>query len=71
MTIGLQSSDPAVAEKTFYSLRELRDRLEEDFKNPFPELSMGMSGDLEPAVRAGSTIVRVGTALFGERPPRF
>ena len=71
MTIGLQSSDPAVAEKTFYSLRELRDRLEEDFKNPFPELSMGMSGDLESAVRAGSTIVRVGTALFGERPPRF
>ena len=35
-----------------------------------PELSLGMSGDLEAAVRAGSTMVRVGTALFGPRPPR-
>jgi hypothetical protein len=35
-----------------------------------PERSMGMTGDLEAAVRAGSTMVRVGRALFGPRPPR-
>ena len=35
-----------------------------------PELSMGMSADLEAAVAEGATIVRVGTALFGARPPR-
>jgi uncharacterized pyridoxal phosphate-containing UPF0001 family protein len=34
------------------------------------ELSMGMSHDLEQAVAAGSTMIRVGTALFGERPPK-
>ena len=34
---------------------------------PLPELSMGMSGDFEPAIEAGATIVRVGTALFGPR----
>jgi uncharacterized pyridoxal phosphate-containing UPF0001 family protein len=34
------------------------------------ELSMGMSADFEVAVEEGSTIVRVGTAIFGERPPR-
>jgi uncharacterized pyridoxal phosphate-containing UPF0001 family protein len=33
-------------------------------------LSMGMSGDLEEAIGQGATIVRVGTALFGSRPPR-
>jgi len=33
------------------------------------ELSMGMSGDLEPAIAEGATIVRIGTAVFGPRPP--
>jgi len=33
-----------------------------------PEVSIGMSGDLEAAVRSGSTMVRIGTALFGPRP---
>mgnify|MGYP003580749560 CR=1 FL=1 len=35
-----------------------------------PELSMGMSADFELAIAAGSTLVRVGTAIFGERPAR-
>lgn len=48
----------------FRKLVELADELE------LPERSIGMSGDLELAVRAGSTMVRVGTALFGPRPPR-
>jgi PLP dependent protein len=67
MTIAPLSEDPSVADRTFEALRELRDRLEASHDHPLPELSMGMSGDLEAAVRAGSTVVRVGTALFGTR----
>jgi len=48
----------------FRALRELRDRL------GLRELSMGMSADFEAAIEEGSTIVRVGTAIFGERPRR-
>jgi len=48
-------------------LRELRDQLATKFGVALPELSMGMSDDLEAAVRQGSTLVRVGTALFGKR----
>jgi pyridoxal phosphate enzyme (YggS family) len=48
----------------FRALREMRDRL------GLRELSMGMSADFEVAIEEGSTIVRVGTAIFGERPPR-
>ncbi len=53
----------------FRTLRELRDSLATP-QQPLPELSMGMSGDLDAAVVEGSTMVRVGTALFGPRPPR-
>ena len=50
----------------FRKLRELRDRLSsEGFK--LPELSMGMSNDFEVAIEEGATMVRVGTAIFGER----
>lgn len=57
----------AHAERTFNALRGLRDELAARFGVPLPELSMGMTGDLELAVAAGSTLVRVGTALFGAR----
>jgi pyridoxal phosphate enzyme (YggS family) len=67
MTVAPWSSDPAVAARAFGALRELRDRLAGRFGAPLAELSMGMSGDLAEAVAAGSTLVRVGTALFGER----
>jgi len=56
-----------LARRTFDALRTIRDELAARFGRPLPELSMGMTGDLEPAVAAGSTIVRVGTALFGAR----
>jgi PLP dependent protein len=69
MTIAPLSENPAVAERTFAALRELRDRLASASGVPLRELSMGMSGDLEAAIAAGSTLVRVGTALFGERAP--
>lgn len=51
----------------FVALRELRDRLEEKLRVGLPELSMGMSGDYEVAIEEGATLVRVGTAIFGER----
>ena len=51
----------------FRRLRELRDRLSERFPG-LRELSMGMSSDYEEAVEEGSTMVRVGTAIFGPRP---
>ena len=60
-------ADPAVARVTFEALRILRDGLAARFGVPLPVLSMGMTGDMEEAIAAGSTIVRVGTALFGDR----
>ena len=51
----------------FSGLRELRDQLQEETGTPLPELSMGMSHDLEVAIEEGSTWVRVGSDLFGSR----
>ncbi|MGZ4965545.1 MAG: YggS family pyridoxal phosphate-dependent enzyme [Chthoniobacterales bacterium] len=51
----------------FVMLRELRDELEREFKMKLAELSMGMSHDYEVAIEEGATLVRVGTAIFGER----
>ncbi|MBL6920399.1 MAG: YggS family pyridoxal phosphate-dependent enzyme [Puniceicoccaceae bacterium] len=67
MTIAPLDDDPEVAGAAFKILRELRDTLSERFAVPLPELSMGMTGDLEQAIAAGSTQIRVGTALYGER----
>jgi hypothetical protein len=57
------------ARRTFANLRDLRDRLALQFGTALRELSMGMTGDLAIAVAAGSTMVRIGTALFGSRDP--
>lgn len=70
MTIAPLSEDPEVAARTFENLRNLRDDLALRFGVPLNELSMGMSGDFAAAIRAGSTQVRVGTRLFGERSPQ-
>lgn len=67
MTIAPLSPDPEVARRTFARLREIRDGLAARFGPPLRELSMGMTGDLEAAVAEGSTLVRVGTALYGPR----
>jgi pyridoxal phosphate enzyme (YggS family) len=67
MTIAPLDQDPAVARAAFEDLRELRDRLSEQYSLPLAELSMGMTGDLELAIAAGSTQIRVGTALYGAR----
>ena len=71
MTIAPLGTTPeetaAHAARTFANLRTLRDDLAARTANPLRELSMGMSADLALAVAAGSTMVRVGTALFGSR----
>jgi pyridoxal phosphate enzyme (YggS family) len=67
MTIAPLSTDPAVAQRTFERLRLLRDELAARTGAPLRELSMGMTGDMAMAVAEGSTLVRVGTALFGAR----
>lgn len=71
MTIAPLGSSPAenlaAAQRTFANLRNIRDRLVVGFGVSLAELSMGMSGDLAVAVAEGSTMVRVGTALFGPR----
>lgn len=69
MTIGVLSSKDDKVRDCFKLLKELQYRAEElQLENAsFQELSMGMSNDLELAIEEGSTIVRVGTAVFGER----
>jgi len=67
MTIAPLSGSESVAERTFERLRMLRDDLESQFHYKLPELSMGMSGDFEAAIRAGSTLIRVGSMLYGQR----
>ena len=68
MTMAPYSEDPLAAKPYFAALRRLRDDLEQQTGTPLPELSMGMSGDFETAIAEGATLVRVGTAVFGERP---
>lgn len=70
MTIPPLDSKPENSRRYFVQLRELRDRLEKEFRFPLPHLSMGMSGDYRVAVEEGATLVRVGTAIFGERRAR-
>lgn len=67
MTIPPFSPDPEKTRIHFSALRELRDRLQDETGTPLPELSMGMSHDLEVAIEEGSTWVRIGTDLFGGR----
>jgi pyridoxal phosphate enzyme (YggS family) len=71
MTIAPLGTNPSetaeLARRTFANLRSIRDRLATQFDLPLHELSMGMSGDLAIAIAEGSTLVRVGTALFGNR----
>jgi PLP dependent protein len=68
MTIGRLVTDPEEARTTFRHLASLSARLRGDGAPVGPELSMGMTEDFEVAVEEGATIVRVGRALFGERP---
>jgi pyridoxal phosphate enzyme (YggS family) len=67
MTIPPFTPDPEKARGVFSKLRKLRDELQEKTGTPLPELSMGMSNDFEIAIEEGSTFVRIGSSIFGER----
>jgi pyridoxal phosphate enzyme (YggS family) len=70
MTMAPPVVDPEQARPAFRRLRRLRDDLEQAGGAALTELSMGMSDDFEVAVEEGATLVRLGRAIFGERPPR-
>ncbi len=63
MTVAPLSDDPETVRPLFGELRQLRDAL------GLQELSMGMTNDFETAIEEGATMVRLGRAIFGERPP--
>jgi pyridoxal phosphate enzyme (YggS family) len=68
MTMAPYSLDPESARPYFRKLRELRDYFNANLKiGKITELSMGMSGDFETAIEEGATVLRIGTALVGER----
>jgi PLP dependent protein len=67
MAVPPWSPNPESSRAHFERLRELKAQAEAELGAPLPHLSMGMSGDFEVAIEEGATIVRVGTALFGER----
>ncbi|PYI95667.1 MAG: YggS family pyridoxal phosphate-dependent enzyme [Verrucomicrobia bacterium] len=67
MTIPPLAEEPEASRKYFVQLRKLRDRLQTEFHVDLAQLSMGMTEDFAVAVEEGATLVRVGTAVFGER----
>jgi len=70
MTIPPLAPEAEASRKFFVQLRALRDALEKEFDVKLPHLSMGMTNDFAVAVEEGATLVRVGTAIFGERSRR-
>jgi hypothetical protein len=66
MAIPAPSTDPLVQRAAFAAVRRLYEALQAS-GYALDTLSMGMSGDLEAAIAEGATMVRVGTAIFGER----
>jgi len=67
MTVPPWGPNPEKVRPIFRQLRELKTKCEEILGAPLQHLSMGMTGDFEVAIEEGATIVRIGTALFGER----
>ncbi len=68
MTVPPYHPDPEIARPFFDRLRAYRDAWSGDFGIGLPDLSMGMSHDFEVAIEEGATWIRIGSALFGERP---
>jgi hypothetical protein len=67
MTVGPRTENKEKIRNAFVDLRDLRDFLNNNNQTILTDLSMGMSGDYEIAAEEGSTMVRIGTALFGKR----
>ena len=70
MCIPPQAVESKDSRKFFVQVRELRDSLEKEFHMKLPQLSMGMTQDFPIGIDEGATLVRVGTAIFGERRAR-
>lgn len=69
MTVAPLTDSRETLRAVFRRLREMRDRIRSELdESGFSELSMGMSGDFELAIQEGATMVRLGRAIFGERP---
>jgi hypothetical protein len=69
MTVAPIASNPEDVRPFFRALRELRDELRVRFpERAWPHLSMGMTDDFEIAIAEGTTIIRIGRAIFGARP---
>jgi pyridoxal phosphate enzyme (YggS family) len=69
MTVAPLGSSPEDARPVFRRLRDIHDEVRDRLSPPhFRELSMGMTGDFEVAIEEGATMVRLGRAIFGERP---
>ncbi|NRA83171.1 MAG: YggS family pyridoxal phosphate-dependent enzyme [Gammaproteobacteria bacterium] len=69
MTIGHKSNDSGLIENEFSQMSQLFENLKQEFAT-VDTLSMGMSSDLELAIKNGSTMVRIGSAIFGQRAPK-
>lgn len=70
MTVGPKTTEEKKTRDSFIQLRKMRDSISQLLNQPnLRELSIGMSGDYEIAVEEGSTMIRLGTALFGKRSP--
>jgi len=72
MTMGPFSNDPNLSRPSFQQLAYLKKQIEvEGIENvEIRHLSMGMTNDFEVAIEEGATIIRIGTAIFGERPKK-
>jgi uncharacterized pyridoxal phosphate-containing UPF0001 family protein len=68
MTVGRLVGSPEAARPTFAGLRAMSERLRAREPRLGPALSMGMTDDFEVAVEEGATLVRIGRAIFGDRP---
>ena len=68
MTVGPRTKNKKQIRKSFVELRNLRDSINKELgETALKDLSMGMSKDYEIAAEEGSTMIRIGTALFGKR----
>lgn len=67
MTVAPYDDNPEKARPFFRQLRELLEKHRNRFQSDFPRLSMGMSHDFEVAIEEGTHLIRIGTALFGQR----
>jgi uncharacterized pyridoxal phosphate-containing UPF0001 family protein len=68
MTMAPWTAEESVLRRVFRGLARLRDELSAAGAGGLPELSMGMTDDFEIAIEEGATMVRIGRALFGDRP---